>query len=92
VPALIPDQSGAGNEPLAKAIRYPFLSYSNVLVEKRENQSVVYLPQYGFKKLDNAAVQTWESLGYHVKPVPGFSTSSMYGGGLRCCTKVLLRD
>lgn len=92
VPALIPDQSGAGNAPLDKAVRYPFLSYSNVLVEKRENQSVVYLPQYGFKRLDDAAVQTWDSLGYTVKPVPGFSTSSMYGGGLRCCTKVLLRD
>ncbi len=92
VPALIPDQSGAGNTPLDKAARYPFLSYSNVLVEKRESQSVVYLPQYGFKKLDNAAVQAWKSLGYKVKPVPGFSTSSMYGGGLRCCTKVLLRD
>ncbi|MGI9443425.1 MAG: hypothetical protein ACR2N1_13215 [Rubripirellula sp.] len=92
VPALIPDQSGAGNAPLDKAVRYPFLSYSNVLVEKRESQSVVYLPQYGFKRLDDAAVQTWNSLGYTVKPVPGFSTSSMYGGGLRCCTKVLLRD
>ncbi|MGI9467078.1 MAG: hypothetical protein ACR2OA_08160 [Rubripirellula sp.] len=92
VPALIPDQSGSGDESIDKAVRYPFLSYSNVLVERRQNQSVVYLPQYGFQKLDDAAVKTWNSLGYNVKPVPGFSTSSMYGGGLRCCTKVLLRD
>ena len=92
VPALIPDQDGAGNETLDEAGRYPFLSYSNVLVEKRQNRPVVYLPQYGFDRLDKAAVQAWASLGYKVKPVPGFSTSSMYGGGLRCCTKVLLRD
>jgi len=50
------------------------------------------LPQYGFEKLDRAAVQAWDALGFNVKPVPGFSTSSMYGGGLRCCTKVLLRN
>ena len=92
VPALIPDQAAAGGASLDKAVRYPFLSYSNVLVEKRRNQDVVYLPQYGFKKLDSAAIQTWNSLGYIVKPVAGFATSSMYGGGLRCCTKVLLRN
>ncbi|MAI32082.1 MAG: hypothetical protein CMM07_10475 [Rhodopirellula sp.] len=92
VPALIPGQFGSGNESLEKDVMYPFLSYSNVLVEERQNQSVVYLPQYGFKKLDEAAVQAWKSLGYRVTPVSGFSTSSMYGGGLRCCTKVLLRD
>lgn len=92
VPALIPDQNVTGNDENDNAVRYPFLSYSNVLVEKRQNQSVVYLPQYGFEKLDKAAVQTWKALGCKVKPVPGFSTSSMYGGGLRCCTKVLLRD
>ena len=92
VPALIPDQGSPINEASDKDLRYPFLSYSNVLVEQRQNQSVVYLPLYGFETLDNAAVKTWKSLGYNVKPVPGFSTSSMYGGGLRCCTKVLLRD
>ncbi len=92
VPALIPDQTEAGRESLDRAIRYPFLSYSNVLIENRRNQPVVYLPQYGFEKLDDAAVKTWASLGYSVKPVAGFATSSMYGGGLRCCTKVLLRN
>jgi hypothetical protein len=92
VPALIPSQSGSSNETTEKSLRYPLLSYCNVLVEERHNQGVVYLPQYGFEKLDEAAVQVWGSLGFTVKPVPGFSTSSMYGGGLRCCTKVLLRN
>ena len=92
VPALIPCQNPAAADLQGDAVGYPFVSYSNVLVEMRQNQPVVYLPQYGFDKLDRAAVQAWDSLGFNVKTVPGFSTSSMYGGGLRCCTKVLLRN
>ncbi len=92
IPALIPSQNRSADDFNGDAVRYPFLSYSNVLVEVRQNQPVVYLPQYGFAKLDQAAIQTWDALGFNVKAVPGFSTSSMYGGGLRCCTKVLLRN
>ena len=92
IPALIPSQNRSADDFNGDAVRYPFVSYSNVLVEVRQNQPVVYLPQYGFAKLDKAAIQTWDALGFKVKPVPGFSTSSMYGGGLRCCTKVLLRN
>lgn len=97
IPALIPDQgstpqddAGQGTNDASK--RYPFLSYSNVLVEMRHNQPLVYLPHYGFEAMDQAALRAWDELGFQVKPVPGFATSAMYGGGLRCCTKVLLRN
>jgi len=92
VPALIPQPDRQLENRGEHDPQYPFLSYSNVLTETRQNQEFVYLPQYGFECLDEKAQQVWESLGFQVKPVPGFSTSAMYGGGLRCCTKVLLRD
>ena len=92
MPALIPPQDHQVEGQGSDIPKYPFLSYSNVLTELRQNQQYVYLPQYGFEKLDEAAQQVWQALGFQVNPVPGFSTSAMYGGGLRCCTKVLLRD
>lgn len=73
-------------------LTYPFLTYNNVLIENRENQSIVYLPQYGFAALDEIAAQSWRKLGFQVKQIQGFSTSAIYGGGMRCCTKVLLRN
>ena len=84
-PALVSNLEG-------KEIRFPILTYNNVLLETRNEQNIVYLPQYGLNTLDQAAYTNWESLGYLVKPVEGFATSAMYGGSLRCCTKVLLRD
>ncbi len=92
VPALIPNQEQHLDEQGDMLPQYPFLSYSNVLTELRQNQSTVYLPQYGFGMLDNAAQRVWQEMGFLVKPLAGFSTSAMYGGAMRCCTKVLLRD
>jgi hypothetical protein len=92
IPALIPRQDHQVEGQGSDIPKYPFLSYCNVLTELRQNQQYVYLPQYGFEKLDEAAQQVWQALGFQVNRVPGFSTSAMYGGGLRCCTKVLLRD
>ena len=34
----------------------------------------------------------WRQLGYRVVPVPGFTTTAMYGGALRCSVKVLARN
>ena len=92
VPALIPNQNQSVDKQGGRLPQYPFLSYGNVLTESRRNQEIVYLPQYGFRKLDNAAQRIWQRMGFQVKPVAGFSTSAMYGGAMRCCTKVLLRD
>lgn len=71
---------------------YPFLTYNNVLTETRSGQKIVYLPQYGLAILDQQACEVWSRLGFKVVPVYGVTTSAMYGGSLRCCTKVLLRE
>ena len=92
VPALIPDQALQGGPPGGRKPQYPLLSYVNVLTESRRNQPIVYLPQFGFRTLYDAAQRVWRELGYKVKPVAGFATSAMYGGAMRCCTKVLLRN
>ena len=91
VPSLIPDQQ-LDAEWEGESSQYPFLSYNNVLTELRDDQAIVYLPQYGFEAIDRAARDSWEQLGFDVQTIGGFSTSAMYGGALRCCTKVLLRD
>ena len=60
-PALVSNLEG-------KEIRFPILTYNNVLLETRNEQNIVYLPQYGLNTLDQAACTNWESLGYLVKP------------------------
>lgn len=91
VPALIPDLKPQLTESGQEKPGYPFLTYNNVLLEERDGKAIVYLPQYGLPTMDTAAVECWEKLGYEAKPIDGFATSSMYGGSLRCCTKVLSR-
>jgi len=71
---------------------YPQITYNNVLLEVIEDRRVVYLPQYGWGALDDAARKVWEKAGYEVVAIGDFSTSAMYGGALRCCVKVLQRE
>ncbi len=71
---------------------YPWLTYNNVLIEKRAGRRTVYLPRYGWEAMDRAASKAWTDTGLHVVPVDGLITSAMYGGSLRCCVKVLRRD
>ena len=92
IPALIPDQEQQIDATGRALPTYPFLTYINVLTEIRNDQSTVYLPQYDFEQLDEAARHCWRELGFQVKSVGGFATSAMYGGAMRCCTKVLLRS
>lgn len=70
---------------------YPTLTYNNVLTEHTDDGDVVYVPQYGWPAFDDAARDVWQTLGYQVVPIPGFSASAIYGGALRCTTKVLER-
>lgn len=71
---------------------YPCMTYNNVLMESVGSRRTVYLPQYGFTPMDRAARRVWQRMGFKVVPVGGLTISSMYGGSLRCCTKVLDRD
>lgn len=77
--------------PYAVALDYPVVTYNNVLQETRDGRERVWLPQYGLAVLDDAAREAWRTLGYEVVPVPGYATSAMYGGALRCSAKVTQR-
>lgn len=70
---------------------YPVLSYNNVLVERRLGGKRVYLPRHGLSQLDAAAERAWREIGFEVHPVESLAVSAMYGGGLRCAVKVLVR-
>ncbi len=90
-PRAAPAESLARGESIPGQPGYPQITYNNVLIENLENSARVYLPEYGWPALDRAAAKTWQDLGYEVVGVPGFTTSAMYGGALRCSVKVLAR-
>lgn len=80
------------DEPYRGVLAYPVLTYNNVLLEERNGVARVYLPQYGFPALDDAAREQWRALGYEVYAVGGYAMSALYGGALRCSAKVLKRS
>lgn len=69
----------------------PVLSYNNVLQETTTDSKVVVLPTYGFPKLDAAAIETWERLGYTVRSVDMSGIVDLQGA-VRCLTQVLHRE
>ncbi len=60
--------------------------------ETINGKKTVYLPAYGWAALDTAAADAWRALDYDVVVIPGFTTTAMYGGALRCSVKVLSRN
>jgi len=85
-------KTGEQAEPPRPEPPYPCLTYNNVLLEATPEARVVYLPQYGWPAMDRAAADAWNNLGCRVVPVTRLTTSAMYGGSLRCCVKVLVRQ
>ena len=83
--------SDEDEEPAHPGPGYPVLTWNNALIESAEERQTVYLPEYGWPRLDRAAADAWRSAGYTVHPVPGLTVSAMYGGALRCNVKVLER-
>jgi len=81
----------SGPDDSSPELRFPELTYNNVLLETIEGRRIVYLPRYGWPALDEAAHRAWAGLVDAVAPIDGFAVSAMYGGSLRCCTKVLRR-
>lgn len=68
-----------------------YLTYLNVILDDRDGQRVVYLPQFaGAEVLNQAAAEVWRQAGYEVKPVDCTSCYS-YFGSLRCLVSVLRR-
>ena len=67
-----------------------FLTYNNVLMDFRENRSIVILPHYGIPCLDEHARDLYTSLGFEVAPI---NVRSIYqdGGAIRCFANVTRR-
>ena len=66
------------------------MTYNNVLMDFRDQSSIVYLPTYGVHSLDQHAQRIYEDLGFQVRTV---NVSSLYrnGGTLRCFANVTKR-
>jgi len=68
-----------------------FITYVNVIMDQREGHRVVYMPVFSVAKaLNRAAAQTWEEIGYEVRPVNA-DGCYRYFGTLHCLVNVLRR-
>jgi len=65
-------------------------NYSNILVEVYDDVRKVYMPEYGFPQLDEAAVKAYQDAGYQAVIIKGFIshglTGMQDGAGLDCLT------
>lgn len=65
-------------------------NYSNVLTEVFDGKKRVYLPEFGFKRLDEAAAAAYRAEGFEAIPIKGLVTNGLTGGtagaGLDCLT------
>jgi hypothetical protein len=65
-------------------------NYSNVLTEVYGETRKVYLPQFGFKELDEAAAAAYAGAGYQPVPIKGLTTNALSpmdaNAGLDCLT------
>lgn len=75
---------------LPGAIGRAFLSYDNVLLDRREDGDHVLLPVYGVRTLDEAAISAWRALGYVVHPID-VAMIFRLGGSVRCLVAPLRR-
>ncbi len=66
------------------------VSYNNVLMERRDGRGIVYMSAYRVPRLDEAAFETYQRLGFEVHPVD-VSLVYEYGGGVRCLANVIRR-
>jgi N-dimethylarginine dimethylaminohydrolase len=68
-----------------------FVTYTNALFDRREDQRIVYLPTYEQPALDAAAQKIYEAEGFEVHPID-VSTIYRLNGSLGCLVNVLARD
>jgi hypothetical protein len=69
---------------------FTFVSYNNVVIERRSDGLHVILPVYGDEVLDAAGVAAWKALGATVHPVDVAGVFQM-GGSVRCLSAPLTR-
>lgn len=68
-----------------------YLTHVNVLIDRRDGASIVYMPIYrGAEGLNDAAGLVWRGMGYEVRPVDCTTTYRRFGN-LHCLVNVLER-
>jgi len=69
-----------------------YLTYLNVILDRRDGKRVVYMPTYrGVESLNAAAADVWRSVGWEVRPIDCTATY-VHFGSLRCLVNVLSRE
>lgn len=69
-----------------------YLTYLNAILDERDGQRIVYLPQYdGVEALNSAARKVWSDLDYDVRVVD-CTPAYRLGGCLRCLVNVASRN
>ena len=68
-----------------------YLTYLNVILDRRDGRRIVYMPVYRrVETLNQAATNVWRGLGWEVRPVD-CTASYVHFGSLRCLVNVLSR-
>lgn len=67
-----------------EALRSPYLTYQNVLLENFDGVKRVYMPVYGVPSTDAAARAAYEAEGFEVVPIEAALLSTRLGGAIRC--------
>jgi len=68
-----------------------WLTYLNVILDRRGRRGIVHMPVYrGAEALNRAAAAVWQHVGYEVRPVDCTETYAHFGS-LRCLVNVLRR-
>lgn len=83
-----------GQDPGTIGGTVPTFTYNNCLMndytdENGRRVKQVFLPVYGIKDIDEAAIKIYKDLGYEVIPVEGFEQITKHKGALRCLCQVL---
>ena len=82
--------NGLANEGRLDGVMGIGFNYSNVLTEVYGSIKRVYMPEYGFKQLDEAAARAYKDVGFQVITIKGIVTHSLTSGqdgaGLDCLT------
>jgi N-dimethylarginine dimethylaminohydrolase len=77
--------------PILHADDRVIVTWTNAVAEARDGKRVVYLPCYGLKRLDRAAQDVWEALGFETAPISA-EALIVLGGGVRCVTNALREE
>ena len=76
--------------PILRSVEGDLVTWTNAVMEERNDRRLVYLPAYGIPLLDRAAQAAWRKLGYEPSPIRARKVIRE-GGAVRCVTNALHR-